>query len=317
MRTDIPLRRLLAAVIAIVAIAAVAASIQFVPESAVTPGDSGGGGSPAAMEEPELDETDSSGPGLLFKAILFAGIVGLLIALIVFAFYDRRDLLRKLAKLSVIVVILSLFFYLVMKGFDGFSGGGMNRTAGEPQDALPGPPMDGGGDEGGQSSSSALIEASQLFGLVVGGIVLVAIGLFVKSRLATDDESTGGMAATAKAEVGNVAGDTADRIEDASADQVENAIYDAWYRMTTILDVENPNTSTPREFAAAAVDAGFDREDVEELTSLFEAVRYGPESPTAVTERRAVEILRRIEATYGEADEATTEIGSADGGDRQ
>lgn len=316
MRTDIPLRRLLAAVIAIVAIAAVAASIQFVPESAVTPGDSGGGGSPA-MEEPELEETDSSGPGLLFKAILLAGIVGLLIALIVFAFYDRRDLLRKLARLSVIVAIFSVFFYLVMKGFDGFSSGGMNRTAGEPQDALPGPPMDGGGDEGGQSGSSALIEASQLFGLVVGGIVLVAIGLFVKSRLATDDESTEGIAATAKAEVGSVAGDTADRIEDASADQVENAIYDAWYRMTTILDVENPNTSTPREFAAAAVDAGFDREDVEELTSLFEAVRYGHESPTAVTERRAVEILRRIEATYGDADEASTEIGSADGGDRQ
>jgi hypothetical protein len=65
--------------------------------------------------------------------------------------------------------------------------------------------------------------------------------------------------------------------------------------MTRHLDVPNPESSTPAEFAAVAVEAGIDREDVEELTALFEAVRYGGESPTEDRERRALEALRSVE----------------------
>jgi hypothetical protein len=41
-------------------------------------------------------------------------------------------------------------------------------------------------------------------------------------------------------------------------------------------------------------------DDVRELTRLFERVRYGGESATAAREERAVQVLRRIESTYGE-----------------
>ena len=47
-----------------------------------------------------------------------------------------------------------------------------------------------------------------------------------------------------------------------------------------------------------AVEAGMAREDVDRLTSLFEEVRYGGESPTEEREEQALEALRRIEDEY-------------------
>lgn len=106
--------------------------------------------------------------------------------------------------------------------------------------------------------------------------------------------------------VGDAAGRAADRLlADADA-AVTNEVYRAWREMTHPLDVANPASSTPREFADAAVDAGLDADDVETLTTLFEQVRYG-EEPLSETDRdRVVEVLRRIEATYA-ADEEVTE----------
>lgn len=97
------------------------------------------------------------------------------------------------------------------------------------------------------------------------------------------------------------AGRAADRIED--TDDVDNEIYRAWVEMTAYLDVPHPESSTPGEFAVAAVDAGIDREDVRELTDLFERVRYGHTAATSEREDRALDALRRIEAQYG-GDEA-------------
>ena len=93
------------------------------------------------------------------------------------------------------------------------------------------------------------------------------------------------------------AGRAADRIE--ATDDVDNEIYRAWVEMTRHLDVPHPESSTPGEFAAAAVDAGIDREDVDELTALFERVRYGHTAATSERENRALDALRRIEAQYG------------------
>jgi hypothetical protein len=103
------------------------------------------------------------------------------------------------------------------------------------------------------------------------------------------------------AAVGRAAGAAADRIEDAA--DVENEVYRAWVEMTEHLDVSNPRSSTPAEFAAAAVDAGMAPEDVDELTALFESVRYGGARATDERETRAVAALRRIEATYAEAEQ--------------
>ncbi|MFD1597698.1 DUF4129 domain-containing protein [Halobellus rarus] len=75
-------------------------------------------------------------------------------------------------------------------------------------------------------------------------------------------------------------------------------MYRAWVEMTAHLDLDRPQSSTPGEFAAAAVDAGMDPDDVDELTRLFEAVRYGDERVTDARADRAVAALRRIESAY-------------------
>src|SRR5699024_10898172 len=81
---------------------------------------------------------------------------------------------------------------------------------------------------------------------------------------------------------------------------VENEVYRAWHEMTTQLEMENPDSSTPGEFARAATDAGMSRRDVDELTDLFRTVRYGDGTITTDLETRAVAALRRIEETYAE-----------------
>jgi len=102
--------------------------------------------------------------------------------------------------------------------------------------------------------------------------------------------------------VGAAAGRAAEEL--AADESFENAIYEAWTRMARSLSVEDPETTTPGEFADHAVAAGLDREDVEELTQLFEAVRYGQTPVTDDRRERARAALERIEATCaGEHDE--------------
>ena len=99
------------------------------------------------------------------------------------------------------------------------------------------------------------------------------------------------------------AGRAADRIEQYDAD-VDNAVYEAWAEMTGVLAIESPETASPREFAGAAVDAGMHAEDVEQLTTLFEEVRYG-NMDAEPREQLAVDTLRSIQSTYGtDPDEA-------------
>jgi hypothetical protein len=158
--------------------------------------------------------------------------------------------------------------------------------------------------------------------LAVGVAVVAAstrgrIGAVVGAVRASpgDDDEEGTTDEETVAAVGRVAGRAADRIE--TGVDVENEVYRAWRSMTDHLDVDRPDSATPAEFAAAATDAGFDPADVNELTELFETVRYGGEAATAERERRAVAALRRIESeaaaeTGPEAGDSTTDDG--DGG---
>ena len=103
------------------------------------------------------------------------------------------------------------------------------------------------------------------------------------------------------ARIGARAGEAARRIE--SHGRADNEVYAAWAGMIRLVNVDDPETCTPREFATAAVEAGMNPEHVEELTTLFELVRYGNRSPKSY-EDRAVDVLRAIESTYAtEADE--------------
>lgn len=93
--------------------------------------------------------------------------------------------------------------------------------------------------------------------------------------------------------VADVAGSAADRLDEDV--DVDNEVYRAWREMTAYLDVEEPASSTPREFEAAAVEAGLDPADVAALTTVFEAVRYGDVDPESRAGEAAA-ALRRIEA---------------------
>lgn len=161
----------------------------------------------------------------------------------------------------------------------------------------------GGSGAPGSGAGTSVLDPSFLLMAGLAVVLLGAIALLFISSGGNDPEPDPGEVEpddTDVRAVGRAAGEAADRIE--SATDVDNEVYRAWREMTDHLDVANPASSTPAEFAAAAVDAGMAREDVDRLTSLFEEVRYGGESPTEEREREAVEALRRIEREYAGGD---------------
>ena len=182
-----------------------------------------------------------------------------------------------------------------------------------------GTPGSGGG--GGARTVETVTQPDVALFLVLGAAVLVAVGLLVAGTGSDDpptetevpEPSDPDVTAAARA-----AGAAADRID--AADDVANEVFRAWREMTTHLDVDDPETATPAEFADAAVDAGMTRADVAELTEVFEVVRYGGREPTADRVDRAVGALRRIESAYADADPAdwtdAARSGPADDSDR-
>ncbi|MFW6376429.1 MAG: DUF4129 domain-containing protein [archaeon] len=146
--------------------------------------------------------------------------------------------------------------------------------------------------------------------VLVGGLLLLAVvilplvAVFGLRGHRTEDDETPDVDATEEplSGVGRVAGRAADRIEGSAVD-VDNEVFRAWKRMTDFVDVPDPKSSTPAEFARAAREAGMDEADVDSLTDLFRTIRYGGEEPTPEREQRAVEALRAIEDAYGEGEE--------------
>ncbi|CAM2869619.1 DUF4129 domain-containing protein [Halobacterium salinarum] len=159
----------------------------------------------------------------------------------------------------------------------------------------------GGGTAGGQPVTQLVTPS-----LAVGVLAVVAVLFVVLAYHATGDDTatdrspdpaTREPAAQPRlAAVGAAAGQAAARIETVA--DVDNEVYRAWREMAAHVDVSNPEASTPREFAAAARDAGMDARHVDALTALFRAVRYGDADPSPAREARAVDALRAIEARY-------------------
>ncbi|MFC7200600.1 DUF4129 domain-containing protein [Halospeciosus flavus] len=167
------------------------------------------------------------------------------------------------------------------------------------QTGLPG----GGGGLGEGTATAATVPTVLLF---LAAVAIVGLGV-VLVRASADDTAEGeepepDVEPESEADlgaVGSAAGDAADRIE-ASAG-VENEVFRAWREMTDHLDVRNPRSTTPAEFADAAREAGMDEAHVAELTDLFREVRYGDADPSPEREERALDALRAIEAAYGDA----------------
>lgn len=150
---------------------------------------------------------------------------------------------------------------------------------------------------------AALYDRLRLGGFFLAFLaVAILMGFYIKRQRSGDhaDEAVTDLREGADTELATVAGDAADEVAEAS--EAENGVYRAWVAMTEVLDVDHPETSTPREFADAALEAGIDSADVSELTALFEEVRYGTTPVTADHEQQAQETLRRIERRYSDGD---------------
>jgi hypothetical protein len=164
------------------------------------------------------------------------------------------------------------------------------------------------GSTGLNQTGQVLSTPSALLGLVLvvavaGSVLLLFLSTGDAEEQIPEAETDVDESAPDVAAIGRAAGDAADRIK-ADAD-LTNEVYRAWGEMTRLLDVPHPRSSTAGEFAEAAVDAGMAREDVAELTALFEDVRYGGAEATTEREERALAALRRIESTYAEGAEGT------------
>ncbi|MBZ6493682.1 DUF4129 domain-containing protein [Natrinema longum] len=165
---------------------------------------------------------------------------------------------------------------------------------------------------GSGSGSDPVVPAVLLGAVLLAGLALAAI-LFSVSltdrgaesavHVEADDDSDGAAAARA-------AGDAAERL-DASVD-FETEIHRAWREMAVHLDVPSPESSTPGEFADAAIEAGLNPDAVHELTARFEEVRYGGFEATADRETRARNALERIEASFQTVDEGHTTAADSD-----
>jgi len=319
------LRPVALALLALLAVALVSATVTNVTEPT---GGSGGGpedGSPggdgsgglAPDESPEGQPVGASGGSPVGGQFCVPELgdpwvrLGLTaaLALLFAAVWYRTDVVASAVLVGAIVLPLSLL-YLALT---------CSGPSEAPDQAAPG--ADAAGEAGGTGQGGGVPETvfnAPLWLVVLVGAVAVAITLITVSRAGgvrelvgggrTEDDEAGGT--TDVAAVGRVAGRAADRIE--TGTDADNEVFRAWRSMTEHLDVDRPESSTPREFADAAVAAGFARADVTELTDLFAAVRYGGEDATDDREQRAVAALRRIEAASEDVDDPGAD---ADGGD--
>jgi len=152
--------------------------------------------------------------------------------------------------------------------------------------------------------TSTLTRPTSLLALAVA-VAVLAVAAVIKAGNGDGDEADerderdDGDDEASLADIGRAAGRAADRMRDADP---ENAVYGAWLDMTRLLDIDRPETATPREFAREAVAAGMDERDVEELTDVFRSIRYGSADTTADREERARDAFRGIESAYADGD---------------
>jgi hypothetical protein len=301
------LRSALVAVLAVVAVAFAATTLDatVTPDRTSASGDgfTAGGGEGGFLPLPRAAPTPVEPVDIpyLQEALTVLVVLGALAAL-VYALLYRREALRAVA-FGVAVAVGAYLLYRLVRALDpaGLLAGN-GTTAAENGSIL-------GGAGGGATTTQ--VGSPPLTVLIVVGVALAGLAVAfawdtdggIGRRDAETDEAaaeTTGTAGAGAAAVGRAAGRAADRLE-ATAD-ADNEVYRAWREMTALLDVEAPETSTPGEFATAAVDAGLGREDVDELTRLFEDVRYGDASVSADEAARATAVLRRIEDRYAEAE---------------
>ncbi|WP_290816199.1 DUF4129 domain-containing protein [Halovivax sp.] len=299
---------------AIVGVLALALAAATLPElvdvgtEGVGDGPNGDGEGPAEPGQPGIEEpgeTQEGAPWFL-EYLLLALVILVTGALAWYLVFERREL----AKLAAVCLAVAAFvmFMIAIIGEDAAA------LVWEAYETEPPEEREAVGGGGGPGSDGTDLSTFELLILATAAAATIFAAGVLFSRHSPDGESDPGATAdeepTDVAGVGAVAGRTADRIESgADGGSLDNEVYRAWLEMTQLLDVDRPETATPGEFADAAIDAGLERHHVEELTQLFEEVRYGAAESTPEREERAVETLRRIEAVYGDDERDAVRVG--------
>ncbi|QLH82004.1 DUF4129 domain-containing protein [Halosimplex pelagicum] len=219
-------------------------------------------------------------------------------ALILYIIYRRINLSATiLSAWAGAPPVLFLYFAMTSDCFSGSSRGGGGGAGG-------GNPLQNGG--GGLASPSSI--PPWMIGIVFGLVVIGAVAVVLTARGSetieppSEEDQAEAMPDIDPSDVAAAAGRAADRIEEGNVD-IDNEVYRAWREMTNLLNVSNPDSSTPGEFARAAIDAGMERDDITDLTRLFEQVRYGGLDVTEEREQFAVDIFRNVEEQYSEEHE--------------
>lgn len=301
---------LVLAFLAVLALGASAATLDSVRQGSTGVGGPdegtglGDGGSTIDFGAPPPADTsvpESSILSTLLRALFVLLLVASLIALIVVIYRNGwRSLLPHIIATVVFAIVLFILFKLLQLFSDGKPGRG--GLFGNNQTSLP-----SGGTLGSMSeitptltnNFSTVVFALLAVTILIAAIVLVrATGdgqLLDRSEPDSDEPGSDQVSTAESAAVGEAAGRAADRIETDTS--LSNAIYSAWQEMTDPLNLPR-ETTTPGEFADAAIASGMTPEDVDELTELFEATRYGGIDASEKRERRALSALRRIEREY-------------------
>jgi hypothetical protein len=279
---------------AVLAVSLVAATIEstVTPDASGSPGPAGPGEGVSPPTGPDVTPGEALQIPFLQEIVSVLAVL-VLLAVLVYAIKYWRRTVAAIALFVVGVAIVALLLTLLDPSLPPLDRPAMDQS----NTSLP---CRGDAGQSGHANRPSLPTVLLLFVLaaVLVGTLIPAVP---RSPSETDDDT----ATTPRQEpdvdpaaVGDAAGRAADRLEDEAA--VDNEVFRAWREMTTLLDVRNPEASTPAEFASAAVEAGLDRDDVDELTRLFEDVRYGEYDASAERERRAITIFRRIEDRYAE-----------------
>jgi len=291
------------AVLAVTAIATAAATLhsEQTPVSGEGSATLGGPGGPESGSDSGLVGSESVATGgtpsellrtLLRYSLLLVAVFVPVGAYLLYRVYGLRG--SSVAVLVVVFLVISSAVFLLSgsltpKNVDQSKNGGLfdGNTY-----SLP-----GGGATSGTEATPILRNTPVILILGIGLAVVIGAVVVARSKGGDAEESPSEPVESNEiASLDRTAGRAATRMENTT--EPINELFRAWKDMTTYLDVERPRSSTPQEFATAAVEAGMDRGDVAELTELFRHARYGDTPVTREREKRAISALRRIETTY-------------------
>lgn len=225
--------------------------------------------------------------GVIAIAGLLVGIVGLVLGLIYWDLEEVRAFAKKiLGQLAVLVGLVGVM-YIIVQGYLSLPrGGGSTGALGE-----------SAAEGAGSVSSSTGFDLPLVFGALALVVVLAVLALYLGQ--ADDGDAESGRAAAPPDEDGydgggNPGGASA-RSSPIGSVPADNDVYRSWIALADAAGA-NVHRDSPEQVAERAVSTGVNEEPVREITSLFEAVRYGDRGATESMERRARSARERVAA---------------------